>query len=223
MTPQSPPETTEGVVKYCLHFRSAPAPEWRLLADLDAWRTLLFGLGLTGRDPGRYGGLAYGNVSRRLGGTRFLISGTQTGGHERLSPEHYCLVTDFDTTRNLLVAEGPIRPSSEALTHAAAYQAASFANCVLHVHSPEIWRHAGQLAIPVTPWQVPYGTPEMANAIAGLLEEPDIRVIAMGGHRDGVIAVGESAESAALSLIRLLAAAKRTDRESNGVEQGDCL
>jgi hypothetical protein len=208
------PEETEGVVKYRLDFTPAPAPDWSLIADLDAWRSVLFQLGLTGHDPDRYGGLAYGNVSRRLAGRRFLVSGTQTGGLPRLSAAHYCWVTDFDAEANVLVAEGPIRPSSEALTHAAVYQTLESVNAVLHVHSPELWRQAGPLAIPVTDPRIAYGTPEMAAAVQALLADPAIRLIAMGGHRDGLIAVGETVEAAALPLIRALAAALR--RESDG-------
>ncbi len=204
-----PPEDTEGVVKYHIDFTPSPAPDWALLAELDGWRTLLFRLGLTGLDPGRYGGLAYGNVSRRVAGGRFLVSGTQTGGIERLGAEHYCWVTDFDVERNALVAEGPIRPSSEALTHAAVYRAAAEIEYVLHVHSPELWRLAGRLGLPITDPRVAYGTPAMALEVEALLRKPGVRVIAMGGHEDGLIAVGETVEAAAGPLIRKLAEALR--------------
>lgn len=211
----SPPPTaeTEGIIKYRLFFSPAPPPEWNLLAGLEAWRSLLFKLGLTGCDPQRYGGLAYGNVSRRLVGRKFLMSGTQTGGFARLSSHHYCLVTDYDCASNLLTAEGPIHPSSEALTHAAAYQATDSVKCVLHVHSPVLWRFAGHLEIPMTPAHVLYGTPEMAACSKKLLLEPGIKLVAMGGHRDGLIAVGESPEDAALPLIRFLVEAIRLDRD----------
>ena len=214
MPAPDPPD--EGVIKYRLDFKPAPATDWLLLAELDAWRTLLFRLGLTGRDSTRYGGLAYGNVSRRFTGRRFLVSGTQTGDLERLSTEHYSLVTDFNIETNRLVAEGPIQPSSEALTHAAVYQAATAVSCVLHIHSSELWRHASNLAIPVTDPRIVYGTPEMAAAVQALLAESATRVIAMGGHRDGLIAVGGTVEEAALSLIRGLAEAFRMEEIKAG-------
>lgn len=204
----------EGVVKYRAEFTPGPAPDWAPLAELDAWRSWLFRLGLTGLDPARYDGLAYGNVSRRLDGRRFLISGTQTGGIERLGPAHYCEVVDFDTGRNLIVAAGPIRPSSEALTHAAAYQAADSIRCVLHGHSPDIWNRAESLGLPVTDPAIAYGTPEMAAAVADLLRVPETHVIVMGGHRDGIIAVGGSVAEAGLPLVRALMAAVGAGRES---------
>jgi hypothetical protein len=206
-----PPEENEGVVKYRLDFTAGPAPDGDLIAGLNAWRTLLFRLGLTGHDPARYGGLAYGNVSRRLDGRQFLVSGTQTGGLPRLSAAHYCRVTDFACNANFLAAEGPIRPSSEALSHAAVYAAAPALHFALHVHSPEIWRRAGALSIPMTDPAIAYGTPEMAAVVGDLLVDPATRVIAMGGHRDGLIAVGETAEAAALPLISLLAEAMRME------------
>lgn len=206
------PEDAEGVTKYRLDFQQKPAFDWSLLAELDAWRSLLFTLGLTGHDPNRYDGLAYGNVSVCLAGRGFLVSGTQTGGIENLAANHYCLVTGFDVLANHLVAEGPIRPSSEALTHAAVYKAIPAVNCVLHVHSPEIWRHARTLAIPTTDPGIAYGTPAMATAVENLLSEPGVRVIAMGGHRDGLLAAGETCAQAALPLIQLLAEALRLER-----------
>ncbi|CAL1240049.1 class II aldolase/adducin family protein [Candidatus Methylocalor cossyra] len=209
MTLATPPQDREGVIQYRLDFTPAPAPPWSLVADLDAWRQLLFRLGLTGRDPNRYGGLAYGNVSLRIGARRFLISGTQTGGIERLRAEHYGWVTGFDIEHNLIVAQGPIRPSSEALTHAAAYRAARRVRCVLHVHAPELWSSAERLGIPMTHPEFGYGTAALAEAVGALLRRSEVNVIAMGGHRDGLLAVGGTPETAAEALLRHLAAALR--------------
>lgn len=208
-------EEKEGVVKYRLDFALAAPPERSVIADLDAWRSVLFRLGLTGHDPERYGGLAYGNVSRRLAGRQFLVSGTQTGGIPRLSAAHYCRVVNFDAEANFLAAEGPIRPSSEALTHAAVYQASDAAHCVLHVHAPELWQNAEPLGIPMTDPRIAYGTPGMAAAVKILLGDSLGRIIAMGGHQDGMIAIGDTVEAAALALIRMLAQALRMDADKN--------
>ncbi|HYE35729.1 class II aldolase/adducin family protein [Methylocaldum sp.] len=197
----------EGVVKYRLNYAPAPPVDPEVVTELNAWRTILYRLGLTGLDPQRYGGLAYGNVSIRHGATVFLISGTQTGGWAKLSNAHYSLVTGFDLEQNLIIAQGPIPPSSEALTHAAVYQTASGIGCVLHVHSPEIWEQAESLAIPFTDRQVGYGTPEMAREVGHLVRTSNSSVIAMGGHEDGIIAFGDTIEEAAAGLIRSLARA----------------
>ena len=198
-------QTREGVIKYQLDFTPAPAVEYAVLAELNAWRTLLFRLGLTGIDPGRYDGLAYGNVSQRIAGTdTFFISGTQTGGLPQLGSEHYCQVLAFDLSHNRLVAQGPLPPSSEALTHAAVYTADSKVDCVLHVHSPEIWRHAEALELPVTDGQVAYGTPEMAEGVKNLLGASAASIIVMGGHEDGVIATGDTPRAATQALMDCL-------------------
>lgn len=199
-------EESEGVIQYRIDFTPAAAPEVSCIAELNAWRGMLHRLGLTGRDPERYGGLAYGNVSKRVEAGGFLISGTQTGGREVLRAEDYCRVTAWDFAANLIVAAGPLPPSSEALTHAAAYAADPDIQCVLHVHSPEIWNQAEPLGIACTPAGIGYGTPEMALAVESLLQSRACRLIAMQGHRDGLIAVGATVEAAAWVLIRTLAA-----------------
>lgn len=206
MNQKNLPET-EGVTQYQLNFRRAPAPDWSTCAELDAWRTLLFRLKLTGQDHHRYGGLAYGNVSRRISPDRFLISGTQTGGLPRLSAQHYCRVESCDVGRNQIIAEGITPPSSEALTHGAAYLASSAIQSVLHIHSPELWTHAKALGIPVTSPKVTYGTPAMATSVAALLRENPFQVIAMGGHVDGILSCGATPEFAGQNLIHHLAAA----------------
>jgi len=182
-------EELDGVIKYQLDYILTPSINHALLSELNAWRSLLYRLGLIGLDSERYGGLAYGNISLRQNQSAFLISGTQTGSFPALGAEHYCLVKDYDLAKNLLIAEGPIKPSSEALTHAAVYQADPQVNCVLHVHSPELWNRAEHLAIPMTRTSVSYGTPAMAEQVQQLLHVSRSPLIAMGGHRDGLVAV----------------------------------
>lgn len=208
----------EGISKFALDFRPGASPDWRLCAELDAWRCLLFKLGLTGQDPDRYGGLAYGNVSRRLDGNAFLISGTQTGAWPILRAEHYCVVDACAPDRNHITAHGPIRPSSETLTHGAAYLAASHIHAVLHVHSPLLWTHAAALGIAVTETAIAYGTPAMARAVARLLSGAESCVIAMGGHQDGLMACGTTIETAALSLLRWLGMAIQLNAVQRGAE-----
>jgi L-ribulose-5-phosphate 4-epimerase len=203
----------EGVVKYQLEFSDGPAPEAYQVAELIAWRTLLYRLRLIGEDPARYEGVGFGNVSQRLGenaGTAFVISGTQTGREERLTPRDFCRVSAFDSARNWLRAEGPVAPSSEALTHAALYASDAGIHCVLHGHSPEIWNTAAALGLPSTAREVPYGTPAMADEMLRLLRESELRsagIFVMAGHEDGVIAFGPSVATAGAVLATTLARA----------------
>jgi len=207
----------EGVIKFDLKFTSAPPLPPEDLREINAWRRILRLLGLTGQDPERYDGLGYGNISRLIEPfdapaprRRFVISGTQTGGLGDLNEEHYALVTECEPERNRVVAEGPIRPSSEALTHGTLYQADSSLRFIMHVHSPEIWRRAPELGVPLTDAKAAYGTPDMAAEVRRLLGEPSVRngrIFAMGGHEDGLVAFGRTAEEAGTVLVNLLARA----------------
>jgi len=199
----------EGVVRFRLDQRPGPPPTAAELAPLRAWHRICHALRLVGQRPDRYGGYAYGNLSRRSG-DGFLISGTQTGGREELGAGDYARVLAWDLEHNRVVACGPTRPSSESLTHAALYDAMRTAGFVIHAHSPEIWRHAGALGLPVTDPAVAYGTPEMAAEVLGLFRSGTLEergLFAMGGHEDGIVAYGPDDEAAGELLVTTLARA----------------
>lgn len=198
----------EGVTKFELDYRPAPALPAVETVVLDAWRTILWRAGLIGVDPERYGGAGFGNLSRRLAGdARFIISGTQTGALPFLDASHYVVIEHADPVRNRVVARGPIAPSSESLTHAMLYALDPVIHYVFHIHSPEIWRNAAALALPTTAANVAYGTPAMAEEMARLYAESPFRlhgVVVMGGHEDGVIAVGRDADETGMRLLAVL-------------------
>ncbi|WP_455206576.1 class II aldolase/adducin family protein [Kaarinaea lacus] len=196
----------EGVIKYRLDFSESAPVAYDQIREINAWRRIFYLLGLIGQDPDRYGGYGFGNVSCRFNphDNTLLISGTQTAHLEELGPEHYAKVTLCDPLHNHIIADGPVKPSSEALTHGAIYRLDPSINYVIHVHSPDIWQYAAQLTIPSTAKQVSYGTPEMAKEIERLLHNADTRqkhIIAMGGHEDGIITYGASAKEAGETLI----------------------
>lgn len=196
----------EGVIKYRLDYSYAPPVYPDSIREINAWRGILFLLGLIGQDPARYGGLGYGNVSQRLqpSDNMFVISGTQTAHLAALGPEHYAIVKLCDPIKNYIQAQGPIKPSSEALTHGAIYRADPSIQYVFHVHSTVIWQHAVNLDIPITAQSATYGTPEMAKQIQEMLNTGIARkknIIAMGGHEDGIVSFGETAEQAGQVLV----------------------
>ena len=203
----------EGVVQFSLTFMPSDPPSAELIGGLNSWRQILFRLGLIGQDPRRYGGLGFGNLSIRVvsdNGESFLVSGTQTGGIRNLDPEHYAFVTACDLATNHVVAKGIVRPSSESLTHGMLYRADRSIGAVIHAHSPEIWHHADVIGILSTPRHIPYGTPEMAEAVGRLLQHAgagSLKIFAMGGHEDGIVSFGQSIEAAGMTLIRYLARA----------------
>lgn len=194
----------DGVTQYRLDWRRSEAvtcERWSLLND---WRTVLHDRGVIGQCPERYAGVGFGNVSCRLQGNEFLVSGTQTGHMRELTLEHYAHVLSCDVHRNHVQAQGPIAPSSEAMTHFMIYQCVPTAQFVLHVHAPALWRAAPALGIPVTPPGIGYGTPAMADAVAAIIETGNVSMIAMGGHEDGVIAWGEDVSQLGWALCEAL-------------------
>lgn len=201
----------EGVIQFNLQWQQTAVIDTDL-SELNAWRDTLWQLKLIGEDAGRYDGYGFGNVSQRYtsaAGNRnqFIISGTQTGHIENIQNQHYTLVTGFDPGSNRVCAEGPVRPSSESMTHGVIYSLDNSINCVMHVHSPEIWNKASTLGLPQTQKELIYGTPEMADEVVRLFAETNVRhqgIFSMAGHLDGVIAFGSSAKEAASVLTRKL-------------------
>ncbi len=204
----------EGVIKFDLRFTPADPVSANSLQELNRWRSILWKHKLIGQDPDRYEGYGFGNVSQRLapfdaecGKRAFVISGTQTGELEQLDNSHYAAVNSWDTGRNQVVASGPIKPSSESLTHAMIYDLDKELRAVLHVHSPEIWKAAASRNIPLTDASVEYGTPAMAQEVRHLLNETNVRqsgIFAMGGHEDGIVSFGHNVEQAGQALLRVL-------------------
>jgi ribulose-5-phosphate 4-epimerase/fuculose-1-phosphate aldolase len=140
----------EGVIKFELHHETADLPSGVDLTDLSHWRQELVRHGLVGRDPARYDGLGFGNLSQRLDIGGFVITGSQTGGLTKLAPEHFVWVSNVTTALNQVASQGRIYPSSEAITHATVYQASGEAMFVFHAHSPEIWAAGKALSLPAT-------------------------------------------------------------------------
>jgi L-ribulose-5-phosphate 4-epimerase len=186
----------EGVTKFHLDFRPGPAAPVEITEELSTWRDHFKKLGFIGQTPDRYEGLGFGNLSRRLSSDgRFLIAGTQTGNRDDLGPEHFSIVTASYPEENRLVAEGPVPPSSEAMTHGVIYETSPATRWIFHGHAPEIWRRAPELELPSTDASIPYGTPEMARAVKRLIQSGQLAkrpFFVMGGHEDGVVCFGES-------------------------------
>lgn len=201
----------EGVIKFDLQFSPAPALPAANSAAIRDWHRRCHQLALIGRDPERYEGLAYGNISQREQGGAFLISGTQTGGEAVLPSDAVCRVDACDIAANRIIASGPVRPSSESLTHAALYQTDPAIGFVIHVHSPLIWHRAEALGLPSTPPEIEYGTPAMAVAVDDCYRMAKLHgsgIIAMAGHEDGILAFGKNAQQAGELLLACFARAR---------------
>lgn len=191
----------EGYIKYRIDWEKGPAPE-EDFDDLIAVRNELFEKRLIGIYEAE--GIGYGNVSQRLsGGNQFVVSGTQTGGIPVLDATHFTRVTDWDLKANTLSCIGPLKASSESLTHAAVYACDPKINSILHIHNETMWRRLMD-HFPTTSEDVPYGTPEMAMEVFRLYAETDLKakgVFVMKGHFEGVFAFGNSLDEARTRLL----------------------
>ncbi len=201
---------TEGVIKYQNAHSFDIIPKIIDISQIDSWRTILHRMQLIGQNRNRYQGYGYGNISLRLATCplQFLISGTQTGHLQTLTRENYCLILAATPKANRITSLGPCKPSSEALTYAMVYRQNPDIQAVIHVHCPEIWHAAKKLQLPCTAADIPYGSPEMADAVATLFQSGQLAsrsVFTMLGHEDGVIAFGKSLPQAAMALIQCLA------------------
>ena len=192
----------EGYVKYRAVHTPGPAleiPRWR---ELNEARTRLHTLGLIGVTPR---GIGFGNVSVRVTGDTFLISGTATGAHPVLTVEQYCLVTSFDIAGNSLVSMGPVPASSESMTHGAVYRSAPGINCVIHIHSRSIFDGMLQDHYPATPENAGYGTPEIAAAAGACVRAGggSDGLMVLAGHDEGIIAYGQTTQAALKRILEL--------------------
>lgn len=193
----------EGYLKFECEWLDAPPPEAPGLLELVSARDLLHGLDLIGEYPD---GIGFGNVSLRTAEREFIITGTQTGGLERISPLQLTRVVDYDIERNRVTCVGAVRASSESLTHAAIYECSPAIGAVVHVHSAEAWERLLD-RMPTTQVEVAYGTPAMARELLRLYRQsnlPDVRVAVMAGHREGILAFGGSVVEAIETLLDAL-------------------
>jgi ribulose-5-phosphate 4-epimerase/fuculose-1-phosphate aldolase len=190
----------EGYIKFnCNWIPSNDIPSDKV-AELNVWRDILYQKGLIGMYPD---GIGFGNISMRCDEKTFLISGTATGGLATLNESHYSMVTGYNLSTNSVICAGPLKASSESLTHALIYECSAATNAVIHIHNFELWNRLLH-HVPTSNENVSYGTPEMANEIKRLFGETTVskeKIIVMGGHREGIISFGKDPEEAGNILL----------------------
>ena len=177
---------------------------YKWISELNGWRDKLYKTGLIGEDAK---GIGYGNISRRLKRNNFVITGSGTGSLKKLNAKHYTKVTSYDLAKNTLISAGPVKASSESLTHAVVYETVPELNAVFHVHHLAMWENL-LTHLPSAAKHIEYGTTAMAIEIARLLKDPLILqqgIIAMGGHREGILSFGKDLEDAGRSIEKYLA------------------
>jgi ribulose-5-phosphate 4-epimerase/fuculose-1-phosphate aldolase len=192
----------EGYIKYQCHWEQVAAIAESDIGELNFWRQQLYDLGLIGEYDN---GIGFGNLSIRIpDSAQLIISGTHTRGIANLTAKHFTKVIDYDWQQNYVTCQGLIQASSETLTHAALYHALPEIHAVVHVHHYQLW---SQLLdqIPTTDPDCAYGTPEMAEEIIKLCQQPltqQQKIIAMSGHESGILTFGHDLNQAGEILLK---------------------
>jgi L-ribulose-5-phosphate 4-epimerase len=197
---ESPSNEKEGVVKYQSHWENIDSITPEDIAELDFYRHKIWqtgGIGVTNN-------VGYGNISVRCADNpaHFIISGSQTGQHERLANTQYSKVIYWKIKNNILFCQGGAQASSEALTHAALYEICSDIQTVIHIHNANFWQ-ANLDVLPTSDKKSAYGTPEITQSVRFLFttillqntnkKTPILpNIIIMGGHEDGILVFGRT-------------------------------
>jgi ribulose-5-phosphate 4-epimerase/fuculose-1-phosphate aldolase len=191
----------EGYIKFHCNWIKAEPISINQLHDINKWRDTLYSLGLIGIYSN---GIGFGNISKRLTNHTFIITGSATGGLKKLNENHYVLVNEYNLRKNCLTCTGPIKASSESLSHAAIYECSNETNAVIHIHNFDLWEKLIH-HVPTTREEISYGTTEMANEIRRLFIETDVKtekIIAMAGHEEGIIAFGKTLDEAGEIILK---------------------
>ena len=193
----------EGYIKFQCYWEKTIALQ-NDLSELISWRNKLLQMGLIGHYHDI--NVGFGNISQKMEGKQFIISGTQTGHIEHIQAEHFTTVTDYNIPTNEVWCKGPVKASSESMTHAMIYENDPLAEGVIHIHSSVLWKQLIN-KVSTTKKEVPYGTPEMANEITRLFNETDVKnqkIIVMAGHEEGILSFGTCLEEAGKIIENLI-------------------
>jgi len=188
----------EGIVKFnCYWSQSGPVISEEQYEIINHWRDILFNLDLVGAYEN---GVGFGNLSIRIGSSsQFIITGSSTGDITELEPGHYVKVSSFNIEDNAIMCCGPLKASSESLTHAAIYSVDPGTRAIIHVHNNRLWEELMN-KVPTTDPAIEYGTPAMAREMIRIFSSPEVfekRIIVMAGDRGGLITFGTDLDEAA--------------------------
>lgn len=191
----------EGYIKFNCDWTFKPL-QINIPEDLLFYRDKLHELKLIGHFEDL--NIGYGNISVKTD-NGIIVSGTQTGNIFPINKESFTLVTNYEIAKNNVVCEGPVKASSETMTHAALYEVDDTIKAIIHVHNKAMWKKLIH-KLPTTNAKVAYGTPEMAIEIKSLFKDHDFKktgnIIIMAGHEDGIISFGRNLEEAYNILLK---------------------
>ncbi|MBW1615051.1 MAG: class II aldolase/adducin family protein [Deltaproteobacteria bacterium] len=198
----------EGIIKFKVIFTKEASVLKEDISAINKWRNTLFNKKLIGCSNG----IGYGNASilaDRLYDNKkaFIITGSQTGSISELANKNYCAVIGYDFKKNLIIAKGETKPSSESLSHASFYDTDNKIKSVIHVHCAKLWNHANSLDIPMIDKNAEYGSKEMAAEIIKTYKKykkKKINLFCMAGHKDGLISFGKDPDQAGHAILKAL-------------------
>ncbi|TAL48291.1 ASCH domain-containing protein [archaeon] len=182
-------------VKFVTKFVGRKVPKDSRIQELKKWCKEFHEHGLA--PP--YDGGSYGNLSFRVNGDSFIITGSKIGMKDELDDSCFVLVSSVEN--GIVHANGARGPSSESMLHAAIYQKRKDVNAIFHGHCREIVERAGELGISETSKEEPYGTEELVNSVLELLDD-NTNFIVMKNH--GFISLGSSMEDAGKLALEIL-------------------
>jgi len=157
----------------------------------------------------------WGNISARISKDEFII--TPSGrSYESLSPEDLVVIKVADASY-----QGNVKPSSEKVLHAKAYQLRDDCNFIIHTHQP----YATAISVdgnnfsfaPCAKYALS-GTKALAKSVANSIKENDSSK-AFLMRRHGVICLGETYEEAFNVAFNLEKLAKE-EYDNNHIEKG---
>jgi L-ribulose-5-phosphate 4-epimerase len=114
------------------------------------------------------------------------------------------MVNEYNLMQNSVTCTGPFKTSSESLSHAVIYECSEETNAVIHIHNFDMWKKLIN-KVPTTSEDISYGTTEMAKDIKSLFFKTNVKnekIIAMAGHKDGVITFGKTLDEAGKILLK---------------------
>lgn len=187
--------------------RTSPGIADELMLELSAWRSILHKLELFGQNNPED---TYGSMSVRLADDRFAISVHQSGGFPELSSEQWTTITSCNLDRSWVDAQGHEPPSSDTLTHAAAYLEDTRIRCLLIARSVDIWQARETLNLPQIPLEFSTGSAGLARAARGVIDQYQSRplLILCAASPGTVIACGSNVRDCASLLVHSLAKAR---------------
>ncbi len=175
----------EGYIKFSLFLKKGSPPKEAEIADILEARQRLYDWNFIGALPS---GIGFGNISKRFNGNQCYISGSATGGIEKLESKHFSTIMDYSIKDNKIECSGELSASSESLTHLAIYEINDKIKYIAHIHNSVIWAFLLKTN-QATENYFNYGTPEIAMNAAEFCKKQNLSTgcFAMRGHEDGVI------------------------------------